>query len=99
MAKSRWCMTCRTRHSLTTPHDREFDLAAKKDRAVLVEYTVRILGPERYPSNEVMDAALATLAASLEYNNNLQRLIDERWIRGVDSLGAAGFTVEVEKGE
>jgi len=68
-------------------------------RHILVSYTVRILSPHypegEYPPNELMDEALRTVEASMEYRDNLRRLINDRFVRGIDSLGASGFVVEV----
>jgi hypothetical protein len=70
-------------------------------RSVLVEYRVRILGPAMlpwdYPSNEIMDDALRTIEASLEYRGNLRKIISRNFVDGIDSLGCQGFVVDVER--
>ena len=59
----------------------------------LTEYIVRILPPDGEVENEVMDEALRVAEASI--GHALQKLVHETFIKGVDSLGKRGFTVEV----
>lgn len=74
----------------------------KKPRVALVEYVVRIMPPaDREVSNEEMEAALATLRATLEHHPRARGMdnLGERVYRNFIEDVLEGFTVETRKME
>ncbi len=63
----------------------------------LARYRVRIIPPAGETRNEVLDEALRVVEGTLGYS--MERFLNEHYIRGVDALGAAGFTLKVEVDE
>jgi hypothetical protein len=73
-------------------------------RRAVAEYLVRIVAPEGGAGREVEAEARRALRATLEHRyaayegderTNLQRIVEAAFVRCVDQLGEAGFTVEV----
>jgi hypothetical protein len=63
----------------------------------LCSYKVTIMPPKQDMENEPMDAALRAVEATIEYNDQLRKVISEAFVDGVDALGEAGFYVKVER--